>query len=88
MNKKYLQFYMLLTLIIAFAFMFGQMSPEQAYSASPMVDDIIIIPRNYIFTWGSSGQSIGPNNTVYCSSIRITHELYIGVQVIQIHPQG
>lgn len=68
MNKKYLQFYMLLTLIIAFAFMFGQMSPEQAYSASPMVDDIIIIPRNYIFTWGSSGQSIEPNNTVYCSS--------------------
>ena len=34
---------------------------------SAAVNEIIVVPRNYIFTWGSSGASIAPN-TVYCSA--------------------
>ena len=28
----------------------------------------VIVPRNYNFTWGSSGQNIAQYNTVYCST--------------------
>jgi hypothetical protein len=41
---------------------------SSVHPASPAVDDIIVVPRNYLFTWGSSGQNIAQNNTVYCSS--------------------
>lgn len=68
MNKKYWPFFVSFFLIGTFAFLLGQNPSDRAYSASPMVDDIIVMPRNYMFTWGSSGQGIWVNNTVYCSA--------------------
>lgn len=68
MSKRYSQFFVFFALIVAFAFLLGQTPPDRAYSASPMVDDIIIMPRNYMFTWGSSGHSVDDENPVLCSS--------------------
>lgn len=44
----------------------AQANREQGFLSQ--VSEIIVVPRNYVFTWGSSGQNIDANNTVYCSS--------------------
>ncbi len=41
---------------------------ENDSAPNAVVSDIIVVPRNYNFTWGSSGQNIDANNDVYCSS--------------------
>jgi hypothetical protein len=53
---QFLSLFILAVLIFSFV--------PKVYAA---VSDIIVIPRNYIYTWGSSGQSIEPNNAVSCS---------------------
>lgn len=68
MNKHGFRFCALAVIVFTLLFLGGLLIPSYARSAPNIVDDIIIMPRNYIFTWGSSGASIVPQNTVYCSS--------------------
>jgi hypothetical protein len=43
--------------------------PANTPTVTPMpVPDIILPPRTYEYNWSTSGQSIQPSNTVYCSS--------------------
>lgn len=68
MHRRYSHLVVSSVLIFISIILVGQMFPTHARSAAITVNDIIVVPRNYIFTWGSSGQNIDANNTVYCSS--------------------
>lgn len=68
MSKRSGQLLVFVILVTAFAVLSAQTRPGNVHAAPTAVSDIVIVPRNYIFTWGSSGQNIDYGNTVYCST--------------------
>ena len=67
MIKRSLTLSVSVLLVLAFILGLGSI-PGRVSSAASTVADIIVVPRNYQFTWGTSGQNIDANNGVYCSS--------------------
>jgi hypothetical protein len=66
-HRSYIRLAGVLSLVLAILSLCFAVIP-QVHAATLAVSDIVVLPRNYNFTWGTSGENIANRYTVYCSA--------------------